>query len=280
MATAWMIRNDRTAIPCVCHTYGNWDVQEIEETLSAAQWLYEYTAKDATQKLCMELIYAWAEQLSTAKTGILDTIFQTIDNRPYRFLSKEFISAHTEELKKPVYEQSLESLNEDLNLDLNQEFLRARYGGLYDTDPDSHEMFFRISSTAFDWYSIIRDFVERSPFPIESITIVRDAESTGGGNRAYWTLNGQGVYRQLPLQDFLAEQTAPAAQGKRLAAGAPSAAVIKEIIEGLADGHSLRELRDLPINWERLKQQVKRHSRRELKLTAEGRECGRTDFIQ
>ena len=196
-------------------------------------------------------------------------IYQIIDSRPYRFLSKEFISAHAGELKAPVFVQSLESLNEDLNLELNQEFLRARYGGLYDTDPVSREMFFRISSTAFDWYPIIHDFAEKADFPIELITIVRDAEGAGGKNRPYKTLNGQGVYYKLPLGDFLAEKDDPTVKSKSLVGAIPSNTIRKKIFEGLSTGRSLRELRDLPMNWERLKQQVKRHSWRELSLTVE-----------
>ena len=53
MNTAWMIRNDGTAIPCVCHIYGDPDIGGIEETLAAAQWLYEHTAKAAVRSLCM-----------------------------------------------------------------------------------------------------------------------------------------------------------------------------------------------------------------------------------
>ena len=269
MSTAWMIRNDGTAFPCVCHTYGNWDVQVIEETLAATQWLYEHTAKSAVRKLCMQLIYAWAEQFSTAETGIVETINQIIDSRPYRFLSKEFISAHAGELRAAVFAQTLESRNEDLNLELNQEFLRARYGGLYDTDPASREMFFRISSTAFDWYPIIRDFVERADFPIESVTIVRDAEGAGGKNRPYRRLNGQGIYRKLPLADFLAEADDPSVTGKGLVLqmASPPGGVRGKILEGLSAGHALWDLHDLPMNWERVKQFVKRRSWGELTLT-------------
>ena len=271
MSTAWMIRNDGTAFPCVCHTYGNWDVQVIEETLAAAQWLYEHTAKSAVRELCMELIYAWAEQFQTAGTGIVKAIDQIINSRPYRFLSKEFISAHARELKAPVFVQSLESLNEDLNLELNQEFLRARYGGLYDTDPASREMFFRISSTTFDWYPMIREFVEKADFPIESVTIVRDAEGAGGKNRPYRTLNGQGIYRELPLAVFLAELDDPSVVGKGLATPMPLSpdGIRGRILKGLSAGKALRELRDLPMNWERIKLFVKRRSWGERDLTLE-----------
>ena len=270
MSTAWMIRNDGTAFPCVCHTYGNWDVQVIEETLAAAQWLYEHTAKSTVRVLCMELIYAWAEQFSTAETDIAETINQIIDSRPYRFLSKEFISVHAGELKAPVFIQSLESLNEDLNLEIYQEFLRARYGGLYDTDSASREMFFRISSAVFDWYPIIRDFVEKADFPIESVTIVRDAEGAGGKNRPYRRLNGQGIYREISLADFLAEADDPSAAGKGLVMPMPPSSDVRgRILEGLSAGRALRELRDLPMNWERLKRFVRRRSWGELALAAD-----------
>jgi len=265
--TAWMIRNDGTAFSCVCHTYGS--TKEIEETLAAAQWLYAHTAKASTRALCMELIYTWGSQFSSEETGIVQKIYQAIDSRPYRFLSKDFIATHREELRTSMWERPLADMNEEVNLELNQEFLRGRYGGLYDTVPGSREMFFRISSIAFDWYPIIRDFVERSDLLIESITIVRDAESTGGDNRPYRTLSGHGVYRQFPVQDFLAEGSNPAAAGKRLAVGTSDSSVAGSIIKGLAARRSLWELHDLPINWERLKQKVKRHSMRELALTEE-----------
>lgn len=271
MNTAWMIRNDGTAFPCVCHTYGNWDVQVIEETLAAAQWLYEHTAKSVVRELCMELIYVWAEQFSTAEAGIVETIDQIIDSRPYRFLSKEFISAHAGELKAPVFVQSLESLNEDLNLELNQEFLRARYGGLYDTDPASREMFFRISSAVFDWYPIIRDFVEKADFFIESVTIVRDAEGAGGKNRPYKRLNVQGIYRELPLTDFLAETDDPSVMGKGLVLQmTPSPGGVRgRILEGLSTGKALRELRGIPMNLERIKRFVRRCFWKERDLTVD-----------
>ena len=64
-------------------------------------------------------------------------------------------------------------------------------------------MFFRISSTAFDWYPMIRDFVEKADFHIESVTIVQGAEGAEGRNRPYKTLNGQGIYR-AGLHCFLA----------------------------------------------------------------------------
>ena len=269
MNTAWMIRNDGTAFPCVCHTYGNWDVQVIEETLAAAQWLYEHTAKNEVRELCMELIYAWAEQFSTAETGIVETIDQIINSRPYRFLSKEFISAHAGEVRAPVFVQSLESLNEDLNLELNQEFLRARYGGLYDTDPTSREMFFRISSAVFNWYPIIRDFVEKADFFIESVTIVRDAEGAGGKNRPYRRLSGHGVYRRLPLADFLAEPDDPSAKGLALPMPPSSDRISGRILEGLSTGKALRELRGIPMNLERIKRFVRRCSWKERDLTVD-----------
>lgn len=131
-------------------------------------------------------------------------------------------------------------------------------------------MFFRISSAVFDWYPIIRDFVEKADFSIESVTIVRDAEGAGGKNRPYRRLNGQGICRKLPLADFLAEADNPSVVGKGLVISmSPSPDGRGRILDGLSAGCALRELRDLPMNWERLKQYVRRRSWRELDLTVE-----------
>ena len=38
--TAWMLRRDGIVFPCQWHYYGNADPAEVEETLYAAEWLY------------------------------------------------------------------------------------------------------------------------------------------------------------------------------------------------------------------------------------------------
>ena len=48
--TAWMLRRDGIAFPCQWHYYGNADPAEVEETLYAAEWLYDATQSEETRR--------------------------------------------------------------------------------------------------------------------------------------------------------------------------------------------------------------------------------------
>lgn len=61
--SAWMLRRDGTAFPCQCHYYGNADPAEVEETLYAAEWLYDVTQSEETQRRCLDLIAAYGVAL-------------------------------------------------------------------------------------------------------------------------------------------------------------------------------------------------------------------------
>lgn len=61
--TAWMLRQDGTAFPCQWHYYGNADPAEAEETLYAAEWLYDATQSEEIRQLCMNLIAAYGVAL-------------------------------------------------------------------------------------------------------------------------------------------------------------------------------------------------------------------------
>ena len=80
-------------------------------------------------------------------------------------------------------------------------FIRARYGGMYNTVEGCRDMYFRVSEIDdinyfpttvildektelehykihFNWYPVIYNFVEKHAYDIDTITIVRDYEST------------------------------------------------------------------------------------------------------
>lgn len=61
--TAWMLRRDGTAFPCQWHYYGNADPAEVEETLYAAEWLYDVTQSEETRRRCLDLIAAYGVAL-------------------------------------------------------------------------------------------------------------------------------------------------------------------------------------------------------------------------
>lgn len=224
MNSAWMIRNDGKAIACVQHIYANTD--NIEETLFAAEWLYVNTRHKETQRLVLETVTAWA--LSISDGDIVSGAQKVIAQRPYRFLSREFVATHEDEIRScSVDALFLPALCKEIAAELNQEFLRARYGGLYNTTTGCREMYFRISSIGFDWKEIICAFLANAKFPLETIHIVRDEESTGALDA---------VYLALPPEDFFASQVelkAPAFYDKGRQ---------KIISRELAQGASLRQL--------------------------------------
>lgn len=154
-----------------------------------------------------------------------------------------------------------------LKTELNQEFLRARYGGMYDTDPESKEMVFRISSIGFNWYGMIADFVKKSPFPIETITIVRDRESTGVKEGFYKTCDGRKVYRKIPIAEFFAENENLQMQKKHLyyreETSRETLQCFFDMLEGGASIQSLKEIKITPI---RLAQWISVLIRKENKL--------------
>lgn len=57
--TAWMLRRDGIAFPCQWHYYGSTDPAEAEETLYAAEWLYDATQSEEIRQLCLDLIAAY-----------------------------------------------------------------------------------------------------------------------------------------------------------------------------------------------------------------------------
>lgn len=240
-ATAWMIRSDGKAIPCIQHIYAN--TADVEETLHAAEWLYANTRHRKTQRLALETIAAWASTIS--HDDPISSALDMITDRPYRFLSRGFIEKNAAEIASiQAVELHLPSLCEEVVAELNQEFLRTRYGGMYHTKPDSKELVFRISSIGFDWDGIIREFVVSAPVAIETVSVVRDEESTG---------SREGYYcRGILPENFLTGK-------KAFVVPHNGTGMRQRILDELAKGTSLRQLQwpCLPINPDRLAQKLR-----------------------
>ena len=135
--TAWMLRQDGIAFPCQWHYYGGADPAEVEETLYAAEWLYDATQSEETRQLCLDLIAAYGVALQPNR-NLVRNLLLAIRERPYVFLSRAFVERHAGELNAAV------------NRALNGEFLRVRLGGLYDTVPGNRDLYFRVSGANFD----------------------------------------------------------------------------------------------------------------------------------
>ena len=78
---AWMVRSDGAAFQCVCHIYGSRD--EIEETLYAAQWLYQHTADEKTKELCLKMFKTYGVSLSEHQNSVRSILLK-IKEKKYR----------------------------------------------------------------------------------------------------------------------------------------------------------------------------------------------------
>ena len=199
MDNAYMIRNDGKAIPVISHIYGS---ENIYETLFAAEWLYKNTKNNTTKNLVLDFIVLYGRTLGN--DDIVQQILNDIKSNPYKFLSVDFIK-NISDLLRHVYVSDIDGDLNDLmslvNYELNQEFLRARYGGMYNTLSNSREMVFRVSSIGFNWFNIIYEFVYDNKSIIDFVTIVRDEESTGMSN--YYYKHGNKIFNKLPIDEFI-----------------------------------------------------------------------------
>lgn len=225
--TAWMIRNDGKAIACKEHIYVN--PKNVEETLYAAQWLYENTRHPEMRQLALETVAAWAASVSDDE-NMISHVLEVISGNSYTFLSQEFVTEHAEEIKRISTEELyLTALCNEVAAELNQEFLRAYYGGLILTEISSKAMVFHISSVGFDWYKIIHSFVSSVDFFIEEIILVWDEEVTETENK---------FYLRLPVEAFLLTKTIPLIPENKPKGGV----MTREIFAHLMDGSSLRHI--------------------------------------
>ena len=201
-SNAFMIRNDGEIFNVRTHPYGNEDIEYVEETLAAAEWLYNHTKSDNTKALVMSFIKTWALSLEYSfEPTIIGKIIVEIKNKPYKFLTLNFVELHREELENANVFDNLPVINKLVCMELNQEFLRARYGGMYNTVVGSREMVFRVSSMGFKWFNIIWNFVENNKSKIDCVTVCADEESTG--REAYYYNHNGTIFYRTPVDEFI-----------------------------------------------------------------------------
>ena len=194
---AFMIRNDGKVFQMLQHVYGS--NEEIDETLYAAEWLYSATGKDKTKKLIIDLIASWGYSLNY-DGDIVQKIHTDIDSKGYKFLSHEFIDSISKLILIAAPHEDYMALNDLVVNELNQEFLRARYGGMYNSAVGNRELVFRVSSVGFNWFNIIFNFVYDHKNLISTVTIVKDEESTGFDD--VYSHDGKKIF-QMPVEEFI-----------------------------------------------------------------------------
>lgn len=206
---AYMIRNDGKEFPVTVHIYGNYDVGDVEETVAASEWLYGHTKNQETKDLVVEFLSAWVYDVVPYKYGTYEDVKNYLSEywSGVKIISPQFLKSISKKIDSFIDGSDvgeLEKLNKEVNDALNNEFLRARNGGMYDSIGDNNgEMYFRISSTnGFNWFEIIWNFVYNHTATIKTVTICKDVESLGLSQDYYYSHNGK-VFNRMPVEDFL-----------------------------------------------------------------------------
>ena len=256
-ATAWMIKNDGTEIPVVTHWYA--DHNEIDEVLALAYHLWVHD--EGSRGIIREFLDVWMmrtfpEQMisgSLSKDAANQAIRDYMSSKPYFVFPTEFVDAITEdwplcerrksavqmaENNRKLYERWI--VDRDMVDTLNQRFLRARYGGKKNTMPGNKDMYFRVSSVGFDWFRLIRSFVEKRADTIETVSIMRDAESMFSENH-YKDALGR-AYDKMPIKDFFTSK------GTTKLLGRSESTEINCLQDILTDGGSMQQLRELDMD--------------------------------
>lgn len=195
--TAWMLRHDGKEFSCACHYYGS--KENVEETLYAAEWLYGATESAQTRRSILALVAAYGISLNPHR-NLIRNLYIDIKEKPYRFISYGFVRSHVDELSAVDSEQ-LDELNLEVIHRLNNEFLRVRLGGLYDTEQGNRDLYCRISGADIDWLPQIRAFVKKHAADIDTVTALWDLESTG--HSEFLTDETGRTLEHTPLQEFV-----------------------------------------------------------------------------
>lgn len=197
---AWMIRRDGKVFEVQIHPYGN--PSDYEETLWASEWLYSHTANHETKDLILKFITTWVyDECDFGEATVAEQLDKEIADRPYMFLTSKFVHSISNALEDVDIDEPVEELNVAVNSALNEEFVRARAGGEVNSDASLGEMYFRISSTGFNWFDIIWKFVYDRKSSVDTVTIKRDQEATGEESTYY--RHGNKVFDRMPVDEFI-----------------------------------------------------------------------------
>ena len=194
---AWMLRRDGKAIQVPVHAYG--DEEDPEYILMNAEWLYNNTENSSTKTDIVLLLAIYAVNNDCVDVS---TFAQYIIKNDYLQISVKFLESIYNELERAIDSaissdyHNEEYYNKKVVNDLNQEFCRVRAGGVYDSDGNLGDLYFRTSSSGFNWFDVIWEFVYKlyKQNKVSTVTIVRDKESTNE-DKVY--------YNRMPVEEFI-----------------------------------------------------------------------------
>ena len=261
-ATAWHLRQDGTSFPVKVHLYPMKD-EDLSSEAEIASFLIKTKSKDLD--LAQYVIDAWLALMieetvdfDADSEGIIDAIHDAlsenadIDNFEYRLSDADIINIHKQANNyndvDSLYEfvdkvrDKLADLQSSIAESLNQQFCRVRFGGKYDSEAGNNGIWFRISSTNYNWNNTIYTFVAdmRRKLKIDTVTICRDLESdigyNKGGTEYFYQSKDRTPYRDMAVNEFLSEEhgSSPVFSSTSLNEG-----VLATIRKQLANGNTM-----------------------------------------
>lgn len=227
-----MLRQDSQYFRCNSHLYGSQDT-DMWETAAAAMFIIYTKSKDI--ELAAEAVDTWLAIQVAEVADFEDTesdlaqvyIDTVIDDMPYKF---EYMLSSDEILKihrqinawsdvrsllnfirsKPA--SKIVELCDKVSESLNQQFCRVRYGGKYNSDTGSEEIWFRISSIGFNWVNVIYEFASefKNRLNIRYISVCRDFEADlqygYTEHEVFYKAKDGILYHRMPIDEFLASK--------------------------------------------------------------------------
>ena len=186
VSTPYMLRNDGKLLECGdYHPYIKYERQAtskkgIEVLINEKPYFLEWTYKNTLQDTTIEDIKFLVKSVQK-----IEDYFH-VNKERVDLLVKEF-DAEDSDFSTVPYD--IENCFEAINDAVNQEFCRVRVSSLKGGGI-SREIYFRISSTGFNWFDAIWKVVYENRNFIENVTVVTDTQSRGGSLK---TISSDGV---------------------------------------------------------------------------------------
>lgn len=238
----YMIRNDGKVLPCRnFHPYiiDQPNLEDIDYNLFQLlveypwqlKWFYQHTGEQSTRDLIEQFGQLIVDIVNADEWNAYDDIALLSGDRAHdaeRAIQFLHLTPHyLEDGVTDVVVRDLYDVYELLNVATNQEFLRTRIGGNYAREGGNDTIYFRVSSTEFNWFNTIWSVVAANRSNISKVTITVDVQSqkdppantTARGFDYFYFLSGE-VVNELPVEEFLTLRGTPVVEDYECAAAA------------------------------------------------------------
>ena len=231
--SAWMLRQDGEAFPVKNHLYCM-DDEDLSSEAEVASFLIATSSKgqtfseyvlDAWMALLIEESVPYYAEASDIDKAIQSELSSLPYKFPYDLGRQKLLSIHKKQNNYSNIDELYDFIDEvrdnitytqsEITRYLNQQFCRVRFGGMTNSTGLSSgpygSIWFRISSTGFNWSNTIYQFVasNKTSLGITSIFICRDSESDGVddySNPYFYKAKDGAVYYDMNIDEYLEEE--------------------------------------------------------------------------